>query len=90
MNFMSDGTWWAFFLAGIVVYFFQRFYKPFMKTDRPNWALIVSSSKLLLVLITFFVFGWRGGVGLIVALYLLENITTIVISVLSSKTKKQM
>ncbi|MBC8278406.1 MAG: hypothetical protein H8E46_09250 [FCB group bacterium] len=87
MDFISDGTWWTFFLVGIVIYFFQRFYKPFMKTGRPNWALIISASKLFLVLIAFFVFGWKGGVGIIVALYLLENTTSIIISAFSSKIK---
>ena len=85
MDFISNGTWWTFFLVGIVIYMFQRFSQLQMKTGRPNWALIISAAKLFLVLIAFFVFGWKGGVGIIVALYLVENITSIIVSVLSSK-----
>ncbi len=85
MDILSQGTWWAFLLIGIVVFMFQRFYKPFQEVRKPNWELIIYVVKLILVLIVFFVYGWKGGVAVMVALYLFENIFGIIMSLLSAK-----
>ena len=85
MDFLSTGTWWAFFLLEVVLFVFQKYYKPRQDMPLSKWRVISYSVKLLIVLIAFFVFGWRGGIGLITAIFLLENLFEISAGVVGLK-----
>ena len=89
MDFLSTGTWWAFFLLEVVLFIFQKYYKPRQGMPLSKWRVISYSAKLLLVLIVFFVFGWKGGIGLMVALFLLENLVEISAGVVRLKKQSE-
>lgn len=70
MDFLSTEIWWVFFILGALSYFISSFGYHGRGTRSSQIEAIGGLGLIIFVVLTFIFSGWRGGIGIIVALFL--------------------
>lgn len=70
MGFLSTGIWWVFFVLGALSYFISSFGHHGRGKRSPKIEAIGGFGLIVFVILAFIFSGWKGSVGIIVALFL--------------------
>lgn len=75
MNFLSTGAWWLFFILGALSYFISSFGHHSRGLKSSQIEAIGSFGLVAFVVLSFIFSGWKGGLAIIIALFLWAVIT---------------
>lgn len=70
MDFLSNGLWWMFFVLGALSYFISSFGHHGRGTISPQIEAIGGLGLIVFTVLAFLFSGWRGGIGIILVLFL--------------------
>jgi|GEM_PF-1652751 len=89
MSFLSDSIWFLFLLAALIVILLQKFYFEPKTAEKPKAGFFGHFAKLFIVSITLSRYGWNGGVGIIVGMFILQEFIEIIDTVIKIRRHKK-
>jgi hypothetical protein len=85
MDFLSTGKWWIFLILASLSYFISSFGHHGRGTISPKIEAIGSAIMTIFIILTFIFSGWKGGIGIIVALLIWVTIAEQIVKLLIRK-----
>ncbi|MBW8042238.1 MAG: hypothetical protein FVQ85_19870 [Planctomycetes bacterium] len=70
MDFLSTTIWWAFLILAALLYFVSSFGHHGRGTISPHIKAFGIFGMLVCIILTFIFSGWKGGIGIIVTLFI--------------------
>jgi len=70
MVFLLTGIWWMFFILGVLSYFVSSFGHHSRGSRSPLIEAIGGFGLVVFVILSFIFSGWKGGFGIVIALFL--------------------